>query len=246
MTLTTKRKPYQDPRLAEGPTQPLVAGSASWQPLGTIGNREFGTVSGMAGFERREFELVEEGPVVQLDGGSFYLDFNEYEPWRVVEDERGQEQVETIAKFRRVAPWPLGTFEKLTRPKAAAKAKDALPVDALTGLPWFLRGRAPTRDNILALLAREGVTVAHGPSGEILVSTRGGRWPKDAVVDVLRRPGMAAYLQGNVSCAWPHDGEAPAAMTLDILGNGLCSAPAHRVKPATGIVGKLRAAVGLT
>lgn len=242
--MTLKQKAWRDPRLAEGPTGgPLIAGHGTWHLLGSVGSRQFGTVSGMPGFEGREFELIDDGPVVQLDDGSYYLDYNTNEPWRVVEDQYGQEQVESIAKFRRLQPWSAGYFEKLTRPKAPAKAKDAMPVDGLTGLA-FLGGRAPTVQNIVARLAREGLTVSRGANGELLVSTPGGRWPKDALVhDVLRRPGMLAYLGGDLPCAWPHDAETPLAQTLDVIGNGLCSADAHRVKPATGILGKLKAAL---
>lgn len=251
--MTDSKPPRNGPRPRftredEGPTSPLIAGSGLWAPFGTVNGREFGTVTGMPAFDGREFELIDDGhPVVDLSPGSFYLAYPDREPWRITEDEYGNDRTDYIDKFRRIQPWPLGTFDKLTKPRAAGKAKDAQPLDSLTGLP-FLRGRAPTRQNILALLTREGVTVERGARGELLPATPGGRWPKAAVVEVLHRPGMPAYLTADppVRCAWPHDAEAPQAQTLDAMGNGLCSSAAHKVKPATGLVGKLRAAVGLT
>lgn len=232
-------------REMEGPSGPLVAGSGLWQPLGTVRGLEYGTVPGMPMFEDREFTIDDDGqPVIVLDPGAFYLLYPSSEPWRVLSDERtGEDRVEYVDKYRRLRPWPAGTFEKLTRPRAAGNLRDVQPIDALTGHP-FLRGRAPTRQNIVALLAREGVGVARGRGGEFLVTSLGGRWPKDALADLLRRPGMADYLTRDLACAWPHDGEAPLAQTLDLLGNGLCSGSAHRVKPATSIVGKAKAALG--
>lgn len=242
--MITKQKLWRDPRFDEGPSGPLVAGSALWESIGTIGTREFGTIA-MPGFEGHEFELIPDGPVLALDAGTRYLDYNEDEPYRWTTDEYGEDRLETIGKFRRLVPWPLGHFDKLTKPKAGAKVKDSMPVDALTGLS-YLGGRAPTRQTIVARLANDGVTVSRGSGGELLPSLPGGRWPKPSIEELLRKPGIGRYLAEDIPCAWPHDGEAPLAMTLDMLGNGLCSAKAHRAKPATGIVGKLRAAVGLT
>lgn len=234
--------PRGDPRLAQGPSAPMIAGSGLWAPLGTTRGREFGTIA-MTGFEGREFELIDDGrPVLNLDDGAYYLAYPEREPWRVGEDESGNDRTEFVDKFRRVQPWPLGTFEKLTKPRGAGTLKDAMPIDALTGHP-FLGKRPATRQSILALLAREGISVARGMTGELLVSSPGGRWPKGWVVDVLGKPGMADYLTTELVCAWPHDGEAPLAQTLGITGEGICSSAAHRVKPATGIVGKLKAAI---